>query len=64
MTVATHTAWRFTVEGTCLYVAGIAATGDLFHYTTDESKAARMTESQCRRFCAYMKMCDTVGFWA
>ena len=62
----THTAWRSKPNGDISYVASIGngqQKGDRYSYTGDESKAKPMTESQCRAFCAYMKECDTVGFW-
>ena len=61
-----HTAWRSLGRGIG-YVESISKPGergDKYSYTGDASKALRMTEQQCRAFCAYMKACGTVGFWA
>ncbi len=62
----THTAWRSLGRGIG-YVASIrkpGERGDKYSYTGDVDKALRMSERQCRAFCAYMRQCGTVGFWA
>ena len=67
MDAQTHTAWRFFNDGRVSYVEHIGngqQKGDRYSYTTDESKAKQMTDKQCRDFCAYMRQCDTVGFWS
>ena len=66
MNTQTHTAWR-TLGDSIGYVETIGngqQKGDRYSYTQDHTKAKQMTEAQCRAFCAYMKDCSTVGFWA
>jgi hypothetical protein len=66
MNTANHTAWRTKADGSTWYVDWIGngqQQGDRYSYTLEESKAKPMTEAQCRAFCAYMKECETVGFW-
>jgi len=63
---ARHTAWR-TLGNRTAYVEWIGnhqQIGDRYSYTSDVTKAKLMTEKQCRDFCAYMRTCDAVGFWA
>jgi hypothetical protein len=65
-TTAHHTAWR-TLGNRIAYVEHIGngqQRGDRYSYTGDVNKAKQMTEKQCRDFCAYMRECATVGFWA
>lgn len=65
-TTSTHHAWR-TLGNATAYVEWIGngqQKGDRYSYTGDVSKAKPMTEKQCRDFCAYMRECATVGFWA
>lgn len=63
-----HTAWRIFNNGEPAYVQGfdfcLNRKGDPYSYTTDTTKAAKLTEEQCKRFCRYMRDCDTVGFWS
>ena len=61
-----HIAWRW-VGSRVAYVESVGngqQLGDRYSYTSDETKAKRMTESQCRAFCKYMKECDSVGYWS
>ena len=61
-----HTAWR-TLGNATAYVEWIGngqQKGDRYSYTSEVLKAKPMTEKQCRDFCAYMRECATVGFWA
>jgi hypothetical protein len=65
-TTPQHTAWR-TLGNATAYVEWIGngqQKGDRYSYTGDVNKAKQMTEKQCRDFCAYMRECATVGFWA
>lgn len=65
-TITEHTAWRFNQDGTPVYVESLrkdGEKGDLYSYTHNEQKALKLTERQCRDFCAYMRDCGTVGFW-
>jgi hypothetical protein len=59
-----HHAWR-SIGNSIGYVESInkTGTGDKYSYTEKVDKALSMTEKQCRSFCAYMRQCDTVGFW-
>lgn len=61
----THTAWRSIGSGIG-YVEAINTTGigDKYSYTDKADNALLMSEHQCKTFCAYMKQCDTVGFWS
>lgn len=61
-----HTAWRHNLDGSVRYVAEVnySGKGDRYSYTDKENQAAKLTEDQCRKFCSYMKQCDTVGFWS
>lgn len=63
---AQHTAWR-TLGNRVAYVEWVGngqQTGDRYSYTSDATKAKPLTEKQCRDFCAYMRDCGAVGFWA
>lgn len=60
-------AWRFNVAGVPMYVEEIRRPddkGDRYSYTEKVETALPMTEHQCRAFCAYMRACDSVGFWS
>ena len=61
-----HTAWRHNLDGSVRYVEEVnySGKGDRYSYTDKESQAAKLTEDQCRKFCGYMKQCNTVGFWS
>lgn len=66
MEQANHIAWRFFGTGGPAYVEHIGngqQKGDRYSYTNDSTKAKKMTENQCRVFCAYMRDCGTSGFW-
>ena len=67
-TAATHTAWRFLPNTLGpVYVAHVGnghKRGDRYSYTSDAQQAAKLTEQQCRNFCAYMRECSSVGYWA
>lgn len=63
-----HIAWRYFNNGAIAYVQSFSWSlnhkGDPYSYTEDATKAAKLTEEQCKRFCRYMRDCDTVGFWS
>lgn len=60
-----HIAWRFLATGGPMYVEwiGNGQQQDRYSYTSDGEKAKKMTESQCRAFCTYMRECGTIGYW-
>lgn len=61
-----HIAWRHNLDGSVRYVEEVnySGKGDRYSYTEQASQAVKLTEEQCRRFCRYMKQCDSVGFWS
>jgi hypothetical protein len=65
MSNQTHTAWRCIGKLT-MYVQTVNHhnAGDAYTYSSKLSDAAELSEAQCKAFCAYMKDCSTVGFWA
>ena len=66
VTPRAHLAWRSNLQGVPMYVEAIRAPGergDRYSYTSKEANALRLTDRQCRDFCAYMRDCATVGFW-
>lgn len=70
ITPRVHVAWRHTLKGSPMYVESIRKPGDRgdrgdrYNYTGSADKALKMTDRQCRDFCAYMRDCATVGFWS
>jgi hypothetical protein len=59
-----YKAWR-SLGNSVAYVetVEINGKGDRYSYTDKVDNAIKLSESQAKAFCSYMKQCDTIGFY-